>query len=397
MYPNVADYRAAARRRLPRIAFDYLDGGAEDGRALQRNLDAYGRILLSPRVLRDLSSCSTQAEWFGRRHAAPMVIGPTGLNGLFWPRADEALAGAAAAAGLPFALSSASTSLLEDVRTAVPDGDLWLQLYVQSERRIAEDMMRRAQEAGFSTLLLTVDTPVHGKRDHDMRNGFKLPLRASPALLWDLVRNPHWSLQMARHGGPQLRNIARSLGEAPNLESQAAALSRQMDLTLNWSDMAWLRRHWRGPVIVKGIQAVDDARLAVEHGVDGIVLSNHGGRQLESACAPLDVLPAVADAVGHKLKVFVDGGVRRGADVVKAVALGACGVLLGRAPLYGLAARGGPGAREVLALLTDEMLITLRLLGCNSLEDLGAHTIAAPSASVPDNPAALGQRSSAAA
>lgn len=296
---------------------------------------SYGRWQFRPRVLSDVSGCSLAASVWDHETAAPLIVGPTGLNGLFWPKADEMLAAAAAEAGLPFVVSTAATSLLEDVRAAAPDADLWLQLYVQRDRAIAEDMMRRASDAAFSTLVLTVDTPVHGNRDHDVRNGFRLPLRPSAKLLLDCVRHPRWSMQMLMHGVPQLRNIAKSVGEAENLDRQAALLSRQMDLALQWSDLAWIRRHWRGRVVIKGILTVEDALLARDAGADGIVLSNHGGRQLASAPAPLDVLPEIHRLVGCDLRIFVDGGARRGSDVVKAVSLGATAVLLGRAPLYG--------------------------------------------------------------
>ncbi|MFM0662283.1 alpha-hydroxy acid oxidase [Paraburkholderia sediminicola] len=377
-FASVADYRDAARRRLPRIAFDYLDGGAEDGRTLARNTAAYANVFFASRVMCDVSSVSTATQLGAFTSAAPMVVGPTGLNGLFWPKGDELLAAAAARAGVPFALSSASTSLLEDVRAAAPKGELWMQLYIQKDRRIAESMMRRASEAGYTTLLVTVDTPVHGKRDHDIHNGYRLPLPITLKLVLDLLRHPHWAMQIARYGSPQLTNLARSLGESPNLERQATALARQMDLTLTWHDLAWLRTHWQGPLLVKGIQTVADARLAHQHGADGIVLSNHGGRQLESALAPLEMLPSVVAAVGKSLDVYVDGGIRRGADVLKAVALGARAVLLGRAPLYGLAARGSAGATHVLSLLHDEMITTLTLLGCTGLDTVGERIAEVP-------------------
>ncbi|WP_157125835.1 alpha-hydroxy acid oxidase [Pandoraea norimbergensis] len=363
----VDDYRSAAQRRLSKIAFDYLEGGAEDGHALRRNRDAFAQWGFCPRVLTDTSKVSSATTFWGREAAAPMAVGPTGLNGLFWPRADELLARAAADAGLPFVLSTASTSLLEDVRAAVPDGELWLQLYVQQDRSIAESMMRRAREAGYRTLLLTVDTPVHGKRDHDTRNGFKLPLRFTPKLVADCLRHPHWSWQMLANGAPQLRNIAQSVGERADLARHAAMLSRQMDLSLGWDDLAWVRRHWPGEVLVKGILTAEDAKLAQAYGADGIVVSNHGGRQLGNTLAPIEALTPIVEAVngrGRHLDVFVDGGVRRGADVAKAVALGAKGVLLGRAPLYGVAARGSAGAADVLAMLLGELRTTMQLLGC---------------------------------
>jgi len=368
------DYRKRARRRLPRLAFDYLEGGAENGVTMARNLDAFMRIEFRPRVLVDVSTCVLATSILGASAAMPAVVGPTGLNGLFWPDADVHLARAAHQAGLPFVLSTASTSLLEDVRAATP-GELWLQLYVQQDRRIAEDLMRRAWDQGYTVLLLTVDVPVHGNRDHDKRNGFQLPLRPSLRLAWDLLQHPSWCWQIVRHGSPQLKNLAVSSRMRENISTQAAALSRQMDLALTWSDLAWLRQVWRGRIVVKGIQTVEDARRAHAHGVDGIVLSNHGGRQLDGAPCPLEILPAVIAELGAAFDVLIDGGVRRGSDIAKARALGARAVLLGRAPLYGLAACGAAGAGQVLAILRTELETTLRLLGCCDVATLDASAV----------------------
>jgi (S)-mandelate dehydrogenase len=372
LLPAVADYRALAHRRLSRFAFDYLDLGAEDGRGLIRNRAAFEKILFRTQVLADVAQIDPSVEVLGQRQAMPVIVGPTGLNGLYWPRAEEVLARAAQAADVPFVLSTASTSLLEDVRAA-SDGELWLQLYVQQDRRIAQDLMRRAALAGYTALMLTVDTTVHGKRDHDLRNGFRMPLRITSKLLLDLLSHPRWCVRMLKQGGsPQLVNLARSAGLSSSLAAQAAALSRQMDMSLGWDAISWLREHWRGKVLVKGILSVVDAQRALAHGVDGIVLSNHGGRQLESAPSALEVLPAVIEAVGSRMEVLVDGGVRRGSDVAKARAMGAKAVLLGRAPLYGLAASGGRGVADVLRILRDEYVTTLRLLGCRSSEALNS-------------------------
>lgn len=375
MLPAVKDYRELARRRLARFAFDYLEGGAEDGRTLARNVAAWQAVLFRPRALQDVAQVDTGVDLFGRRQALPMLVGPTGLNGLYWPRAEEALARAARDAGVPFVLSTASTSLLEDVRAA-SEGELWLQLYVQRERRIAEDLMARARAANFHALMLTVDTMVHGKRDHDVRNGFRMPVPWTPRLMADLARHPRWCLRMLRQGGsPQLVNLARSSGLSPDLQKQAAAMSRQMDMSLNWGDLAWVRRHWAGPVIVKGILSAEDARTARDHGADGIVVSNHGGRQLEGAPSALERLPEIVDVAGDRMHVFIDGGVRRGSDIAKARALGAKAVLLGRAPLYGLAARGPQGAAEVLEILRSEFETTLRLLGVTAASRLDASSL----------------------
>lgn len=367
---NVDDYRALARRRLARIAFDYLDRGAEDGRAMARNRAAFDRVLFLPQVLRDVATLDTSVTVLGERLRHPFIVGPTGLNGLYWPQPEEVLARAAHAAGVPFALSTASNSLLEDVRNA-STGPLWMQLYVSEDRRIAEDLMRRAAAAGYTVLLLTVDAQVHGKRDHDLRNGFRMPLPVSARLAWDVLTHPRWCVRMLQQGGaPQFFNLAVSSGVPANLAHQAASLGRKMDRTLAWKDLAWLRERWPGKLVVKGVLAVDDARRARDHGADGIVLSNHGGRQIESVPTALEMLPAVVEAVGTTMEILLDGGVRRGDDIAKALALGARAVLLGRAPLYGLAARGPHGVADVLRLLVDEYEIALRLIGCARSTDL---------------------------
>ncbi|QCP53283.1 alpha-hydroxy-acid oxidizing protein [Trinickia violacea] len=368
---NVADYVESARRFLPDFAYQYLEGGAEDEITMTANRAAFRRIGFTPRVLVDVDAVDTRATLAGASAAWPAVVGPTGLNGLYWPRAEETLAQAAHAAGLPFALSTASTSLIEDVRRA-SDGELWLQLYVQQDRRIAESMMARARANGFTTLLLTVDTPVTGQRDHYARTGFTLPLRWTPRLLWDVLAHPRWVARVGRHGVPQLVNIAKSAGLGPGIEAQAAALSRQMDRSLAWDDLAWLRRHWPGRILVKGVQSVDDAVRASRHDMDGVVLSNHGGRQLDGAPSAMEILAGARASTPRGFELFIDGGVRRGSDIVKAVALGARGVLLGRAPLYGLAGHGRAGVDHVLALVFNELQICLRLIGCARIDALDA-------------------------
>lgn len=376
---NVADYREAARRFLPDFAWQYLEGGAEDEITMTENRSALRRIGFTPRVLVDVDKVDSRVTLGSTIAAYPAVVGPTGLNGLYRPRAEETLAQAAHAAGLPFALSTASTSLIEDVRRA-SDGELWLQLYVQQDRRIAENMMARARANGFTTLLLTVDTPVTGQRDHYARTGFTLPLKWTPRLLWDVATHPRWVASVGRHGVPQLVNIAKSAGLGRGIEAQAAALSRQMDRSIAWADLAWLRRHWPGKLLVKGVQCAADAMLASKHDIDGVVLSNHGGRQLDGAPSAMDVLAEAAPQVRRDFDLFVDGGVRRGSDIVKAVALGARGVLLGRAPLYGLAGGGRAGVDHVLALLENELQICLRLIGCPQIDALDASWLRRPHA-----------------
>ncbi|WP_206958073.1 alpha-hydroxy acid oxidase [Trinickia acidisoli] len=369
MFSNLDDYREAAKRFLPEFAFCYLEGGSEDGVTLRRNRAAFERITFEPKMMVDVTAVGTGTELCGKYAAWPAVVGPTGLNGLYRREAEESLARAAHRFGLPFVLSTASTSLLEDVRQC-SDGELWLQLYVQRDRRIAEDMMARARGCGYSTLVLTVDTPVPGQRDHYARTGFKLPLRWTPRLLWDVVTHPRWTATVGIHGIPQLVNLARSAGLGANIEAQAAALGSQMDMSLEWHDIAWLRRHWQGKILIKGLLSVADAKRAAQHEADGVVLSNHGGRQLDGAPSAIEMLPHVVACMPRGFEVYIDGGVRRGSDIAKAVALGAKGTLLGRAPLYGLAAAGIDGAIAVLAQLNRELETCLRLLGCADINAL---------------------------
>jgi (S)-mandelate dehydrogenase len=369
--PAVDDWKAAAKCVLPRFAFEYLEGGAEDWRTAARNVTAFQGVGLEPRVLVDVARVDTATELFGEKLAFPAAVGPTGLNGLFRHRADGQLAAAAGRAGLPFVLSTASTSPIEAVR-ACTSGPLWLQLYVQNDRGIAERWMHTARTHGCTVLMLTVDTPVAGVRNHYRRNGFTLPLRWTPRLLADVATHPRWCLSTGVCGMPQMVNLALASRRSADIDVQSATMNEEMAMSLGWDDLTWVRRHWEGPLLVKGICSVADARLARDHGADGVVLSNHGGRQLEDAPIAIDLLPPVLNEVGTRMKVLVDGGVRRGSSIAKAVALGASAVLLGRAPLYGVAAGGEAGAADVLAILKNELEITLRLLGRPRIGDLDA-------------------------
>ena len=368
MLLNFADWRAQARRRLPRFVFDYVDGGAEDEHCLRRNLAELERLQLLPMCLRDTANIDTAIEVFGERWAAPVGIAPIGLCGLVRPAGDLLLARAAAAAGVPFVLSTASNSRLEVVREAAAAAPQWLQLYVMGERTLAEQIVRRARRAGFGALVLTVDVPVSGLRERDLRNRFRVPFRPTVATALDLMRHPRWSLAMARHGAPRFVNLdagddASSAGSA---QAQAALLTRTMDRRLSWDSLAWLRRLWDGPLLLKGVLHPDDGQRALAHGVDGLIVSNHGGRQLDAAPAAISALPAVLNAVHGRIPVFVDGGFRRGSDVVKALALGAKAVFVGRAVAFGLACDGEAGAQAVLHTLIDEFQRTLALLGASS-------------------------------
>ncbi|MFM9925950.1 alpha-hydroxy acid oxidase [Variovorax sp. H27-G14] len=389
---NVEDYRRRARRVLPRLVFDYVDGGAEDERCLRRNRDALEALPLIPECLRDTSAMDIGIDLFGRRWNAPFAIAPIGLAGLVRPGADAMLASAAQAARVPFILSTASNTRIEDVRAAAPDATLWMQLYVMGERAIAERIVRRARAAGFQALMLTVDVPVSGLRERDLRHGFRVPMRLTPSTVFDMARHPGWLLRLARTGMPTFANLLPEDDEAPvSAQTQAALLSRTMDRTLNWDSIGWLRKLWDGPLLIKGLLGAEDAKRAVQHGADGIVVSNHGGRQLDAAPASVSALPAIVDAVGGRMPVLVDGGIRRGSDVVKALALGAQAVLLGRAPVYGVACDGMQGALSVLQLMAQETERTMTLMGASRVRELGPRHVGQPEFRSP-----LEQRSAAA-
>jgi len=368
---NVEEYRTLAQRRLPKIIFDYLEGGADDEIGMNHNRDVFERYRLMPRRLVDVSKRDTGLELFGRHQAAPFMIGPTGLNAALWPKGDILLARAAEKAGIPFVLSTASNASIEQV-AAASKGDLWFQLYIV-QRKLAEQMVRRAEAAGYSTLVLTTDVGVNGNRERDLRNNFGLPMRYTPRLICDGVTHPRWSLGFMLNGMPQFGNFVTA--DSSNVEVQATLMHRQMDASFTWDDFNWLRKLWRRTLLVKGIMRPDDAERCIAAGADGVILSNHGGRQLDAAVSPLDVLAESRARISAP--ILVDSGYRRGTDIVKALALGANAVLLGRAPLYGLAAAGEAGVDHVLSLLKDEVDRTLAQIGSASASQLTADYVLA--------------------
>ena len=369
MMLRITDFRTRARSRLPRFVFDYVDGAAEDEECIVRNETDLRSLHLLPTCLRDTTQLDTSIEVFGHKWSSPVGIAPIGFAGLVRPGADTTLAQAAASQGLPFILSTASNERLETVRAAAPNGNQWLQLYVMSDRSIAEQMVKRAKRAGYGALVLTVDVPVSGMRERDLRNGFKLPFRPGLRTLTDLVTHPGWALSMAVSGSPGFVNLTAG-EEKASPQVQAALLARTMDRSLTWESLKWLRSLWDGPLMVKGLMHPEDAKLAAAHGVDGIVVSNHGGRQLDAAPSTISALPAVVDAVGNRTPVFVDSGFRRGSDVVKALALGARAAFIGRPAIWGLAAGGQAGVEATLRLLSDEIARTMTLLGVSRIADL---------------------------
>jgi (S)-mandelate dehydrogenase len=369
-HERISDYQEAARAHLPRFVFDYVDGGADDEICLSRNRRDLDAITLSPRVLRDTRRIDTNTEVFGVTWRYPFGVAPTGLNGLLWPRGDIALAAAAAAAGIPFTLSTAATSPLELIRQAAPAGNLWLQLYVLEERELCVRLARRAEDAGFRALVLTVDVPVSGYRTRDVQNGFVLPMRMSANLALDFLRHPRWMCKQLRSGTPTLANIADEKNADLSSRVGRAMLARKMDRSLTWRSLDWVRSIWHGPIVVKGILREDDALRAIDSGVDGIVVSNHGGRQFDASPSAISVLPRIANVVQSRIPVLMDGGVRSGTDIVRALALGARAVLVGRPLLYGLACSGQLGVEAVISILTGELERAMALLGAASLHEL---------------------------
>ena len=368
-FVNVLDFREAARRRLPRIAFDYLEPGAEDGITSRRNRAVFERLAFQPSMLSDVAEVDLSTSILGHPCRLPLVIGPTGFAGLFWPQADRILAESAAQAGIPFVLSTASTTSIEQIaRCGGGMTPHWFQLYLLNDRAATTAMVQRAAEAGYDGIVLTVDTACAGKRDASIRHGSRLPLKLDAQKLLDFASHPHWSWQMARYGQPRLANF-------PYERNKPFVMEKHLKKSVGWDDVRWLRSIWPGKLILKGIMNVDEAAQAVQLGVDGIVVSNHGGRQLDGALSPVSVLESIVERVGQQLTVMVDSGFRRGSDVVKALALGAKAVWLGRATLYGVAAVGDTGPQQVLSIFADEMTRAMKLSGRRNVQALDTSVV----------------------
>ena len=367
---NIDDLRTIARRRLPRGVFDYIDGGAEDERTMAANSGAFARRTFHPRVLRDVGNVDPSTTLLGRPLAFPLVLAPTGFTRIADPQGELAVARAAERAGVPYSLSTMATRSIEEV-AAVSSGRKWFQVYVWRDRGLVKDMIDRAANAGYEALVLTVDTAVLGRRERDVRRGFTLPPKIGLGTLVDGVLHPAWTWAFVRSEPIRFANVVgTSVSDGDTAVSLAAQVSSQFDRSLSWADVEWMRSVWNGPIVIKGIQTVADARLAVDAGVEAIALSNHGGRQLDSAPAILDLVAPVADAVGDRVEIICDGGVRRGSDIVKAVCLGARACMAGRAYLYGLGAAGERGVDHVLDLLSSDMRRVMALLGATQITDL---------------------------
>jgi len=376
---NIEDLRRAAKRRLPRVVFDYIDGGAEAEQTLRANCRAFETVTLRPRCAVATPACDLRTTVIGTPLSMPLILAPVGSSRLIYPRGEEAAARAASRAGIIYALSTLSGCRLEDVAVA-SSGAVWYQLYLVGGRACAVAAMERARGAGFSGLVVTIDTAVAGLRERDVRNGAKEMLtgKLGPMLPFvsQLLTKPRWLAAFLADGG--LMKFANVVipGQGPMLYADVTAALEQAVVT--WEDLRWIRDAWSGPIIIKGVHTGEDARRATDAGADALVVSNHGGRQLDGVAPTLQMLPEVLAAVGDRIEVLLDGGVRRGSDIVKALCLGARAVLVGRAYAYGLGAAGETGVARAIEILRADLIRTLKLLGCGSVADLDRSFIDVP-------------------
>ncbi|MFZ1864340.1 MAG: L-lactate dehydrogenase [Polyangiales bacterium] len=370
---SATDYRELARKRLPRQLFDYIDGGAYAENTMRANVADLRSIHLRQRILRDVSDIELSAEVLGEHLALPVVLGPVGLVGMFARRGEVQAARAAEKEGVRFCESTVSICAIEEVKEAT-NQPFWFQLYVMRDRGYAQELMGRAREAGCSVLVLTIDLAVVGARYRDTRNGMTVPISRSKKLVraWDILSHPRWVMDVALRGKPlTFGNLEAAVPGAGNPTDFKDWVDSQFDPTVTWDDLAWVRKHWTGKLVLKGILDVDDAKRAVDAGADGIIVSNHGGRQLDDVRSTALALPPIAETVGDRVEVLVDGGVRSGLDVVKMLSLGARACLLGRAWTYAVAARGEEGVAHVLRIIREEMRVAMALTGTRKLADLG--------------------------
>jgi L-lactate dehydrogenase (cytochrome) len=368
-YPTIEDLRRRAKRRVPCIGFDVVEGGTDGDLAVRRNMSALDAIELVPRVGGDAGPVSCAVSLFGTTYASPIGIAPMGLQALTWPGAERHLAAAAQAARIPYTAGTAGGVALEELAALAPDV-FWFQLYrlAGQDHKYGLDLVQRAERAGAKVLMLTLDVPARAKRPRELRNGLVLPFRPDLRTVIDAALSPAWLMAMARHGPPAFANFAPYVGDNPTRAALAGFAQREVCGAFTWEEVARYRDAWRGPLVIKGVMHPADADKARAVGADGVLVSNHGGRQFEAAPAPVDVLPAIAVAVGERMTVLVDGGIRSGTDILRTVSCGAAAALAGRAFLYGVAALGEEGARYVVGLLIEETATAVRQAGIRSLE-----------------------------
>lgn len=369
---NIDDLRLIAKRRLPGGIFDYIDGGAEDETSLHNNRAAYQRYEFVPRILRDVSGIDTSTTFLGRSLATPIIFSPTGFTRIAHSDGELAVARVASQLQLPYCLSTLSTRSIEEV-ASVSNGPKWFQVYVWRDRALVHDMLQRAEAHGYEAIMLTVDTAVLGRRERDVRRGFTLPPKLGPGTIVDGMTHPAWTWDFVRHDPITFANISGAAGrETGTAVTLSDFISEQFDPALSWDDIAWFRERWKGHIILKGVQSVEDAVLAQQHGIDAIALSNHGGRQLDGAPAPLDLIAPVAQATNGALPLICDGGIRRGGDILKAIALGASVCTMGRSYLYGLGAAGEAGVEKAYTMLESELHRSMALTGVRSIAEVNS-------------------------
>lgn len=361
---SIGDLRTIARRRTPRAVFDYTDGAADAELSLRRAQGAFARVEFSPTVLRDVSSVDTSRDILGSRSALPFALAPTGFTRMMHQEGERAVVSVAAQAGIPYALSTMGTTTIEDVAAAAPSARRWFQLYLWRDRAPAKDLVQRASDAGYDTLILTVDTPVGGARLRDVHNGLTIPPALSLRTFLDGAMHPNWWFDLLTTEPLTFASLQSTGGTVSDM------INRVFDPALTMADVDWLRGTWPGKLVIKGIQSVEDARRVVAAGADAVLLSNHGGRQLDRAPVPLELVEPVVQEVGDRAEVLIDTGITHGADIVAAVALGARAALVGRAYLYGLMAGGRRGVQKSVDILSAEIVRTLQLIGVDSVDDL---------------------------
>lgn len=370
----IDDLRSLAKRRVPRAIFDYVDRGSYEELTLDANRRDLAAVRLRQRVMVDVSNRVLGRDILGQPASLPLVIAPTGLTGLMHARGEILAMQAAEAVGIPFSLSTVSICSIEDVAQAATK-PFWFQLYLMKDRDFVAQLMTRAWAGGCRTLIFTVDLPAQAQRHRDLKNGLSVPPRLTLANMLDMATKPAWGLKLLAGRRMTFGNLAGFLPRQDKLASLARWLTGQFEPNIGWHDLDWIKQRWPGQVVVKGVTDPDDARAAIAHGADAIVVSNHGGRQLDGAPSTITTLPRVAQAVGGRIPVLFDGGVRSGQDVFKALALGADAVMIGRAFLYGLGAQGRPGVEKALTLIRDELDLTMALTGTRDVADIGTHCL----------------------
>ena len=361
---DLEDIRKLAQKRTPRAVFDYTDGAAGSESSLNRAREVFNSVEFSPRVLRDVTKIDTSIDLLGKPNSLPFAFAPTGFTRMMNYQGEVAVAKVAEKYGLAYALSTLGTTSPEDLAQAVPGARLWFQFYMRRDTKLNQDLVDRVKKMGYETIILTVDTVVGGSRFRDARNGLTIPPKLTVKTLLDMARHPHWWVNLLTTAPLEFASLKNSGGTVQEL------INKIFDPSINLKDIQWLRNNWDGKILVKGIQSVEDAKMLVKTGIDGIILSTHGGRQLDKAPVPLELLPEVKKAVGKKLKVFLDGGVMSGSDILAAIAFGADAVFVGRAYLYGIMAGGQKGVERVVEILKKEIETNMRLMGITSLKEL---------------------------